>query len=265
MLWGAAIGDIAGSRFEFDNIKSRDFVLLGDGCFFTDDTVLTAAVAEALVCWRSRPGCDLSREVVSALRRWALAFPDRGYGGRFLRWAQSPSPAPYGSWGNGSAMRVSPCGWAAGSLAEARSLARTVSAVTHNHPQALLGAEAAASCVFLARTGAALDEIRRYVEDEFYRLDFTIDGIRADYAYDVSCAGTVPQALEAFLESTSFEDALRTAISLGGDSDTIAAITGAAAEAFYGVPPALIEKARGFLDAAIMEVFERFAAVFGPR
>lgn len=262
MLWGAAIGDIVGSRFEFDNYKSKSFALFESACFFTDDTVLTAAVADALIVCKKDPGRDLAAETVEALHRWGEAFPGRGYGGRFAHWLSTESTAPYDSFGNGGAMRVSPCAWAAASLEEARSLARVVTGVTHNHPQGLLGAEAAASAVFLARTGASRERIRSYIESNFYCLDFTLDAIRPYYSFSETAQGSVPQALEAFLESTDFDDAIRNAVSIGGDSDTIAAIAGAVAEAFYPVPQEDIECARAVLDPEIVTVFERFAEVF---
>ena len=264
MLWGAAIGDIVGSRFEFDNYKAKDFVLFGEDCTFTDDTVLTAAVADALIICRDDPGRDLAAETVEALRRWTEDFPGRDYGEMYLRWVQSDSNAPYGSFGNGAAMRVSPCGWAAVSLEEAEELARTVTAVTHSHPQAVHGAQAVAGAVYLARTGASREKIRAYIEGNFYCLDFTLDAIRPYYTFSASTQGSVPQALEAFFESIDFDDAVRSAVSIGGDSDTIAAIAGSVAGAFYPVPQEDIEAARGVLDPAIVSVFERFAAAFGP-
>ena len=274
-MLGAVVGDIVGSRFEFarqpDDGTYCEFTMppapgfdfLSSDCFFTDDTVLTAAVADALIICRDDPGRDLAAETVEALRRWTEDFPGRDYGEMYLRWVQSDSNAPYGSFGNGAAMRVSPCGWAAASLEEAEELARTVTAVTHSHPQAVHGAQAVAGAVYLARTGASREKIRAYIEGNFYCLDFTLDAIRPYYTFSASTQNTVPQALEAFLESTDFDDAVRGAVSIGGDSDTIAAIAGSVAEAFYPVPQEDLEIVRTILDPAIISVFERFDATFG--
>lgn len=263
MLWGAAIGDVVGSRFEFDNYKGKDFAFFTDKSTFTDDTVLTAAVADALIICRDDPGRDLAAETVESLKRWTEAFPGRGYGDMYLRWARSDATAPYGSFGNGAAMRVSPCGWAARTIDEALALAETVTTVTHNHPQAVHGAQAVAAAVFLARTGSGIEDIRSYIETNFYCLDFTLSAIRPYYTFSASTQNTVPQALEAFLESTDFDDAVRGAVSIGGDSDTIAAIAGSVAEAFYPVPQEDLEIVRTILDPAIISVFERFDATFG--
>ena len=258
---GAMIGDIVGSRFEGRrrNCKSKDFDLFSPWCHFTDDTVLTAAVCCALLkCKADRS--DLSELAARYLRAFWYLYPHRGYGGYFRRWALSPDPQPYNSYGNGAAMRVSGCGWAGRTIDEVKQLAKAVTAVTHDHPEGLKGAEAAAVAVFLARSGKSMREIRDYIAKNYYSLDFTIDGIRDTYSFDVSCQGSVPQALEAFLESTGFEDAIRNAVSIGGDSDTIAAITGSVAEAYYGVPDDLREQALTFLDKRlcdILAVFER--------
>ena len=266
MLWGAVVGDIIGSRFEFDNYKSRNFVLFGEDCRFTDDTVLTAAVADALVICRRDPGRELSAETVQALRRWCASYPGRGYGDRFLRWVRQDSLEPYGSWGNGASMRVSPCAWAASSLQQAQDIARTVTVVTHNHPQAVHGAQAVASAIFLARSGFSKDRIRSYIETNYYCLDFSLDAIRPYYGFSSSTQGSVPQALEAFFEGVDYNDTIRGAVSIGGDSDTIACIAGSVAEAHYGVPQEDVEIARRFLDAPIIGAIERFEQVFGsPR
>ena len=190
-------------------------------------------------------------------------YPAAGYGGRFRRWLISAEPAPYHSFGNGAAMRVSPCAWAAGSLEEARTLARAVTEVTHDHPEGLKGAEAAAVAAYLALHGKSIPEIRAKIVENYYPLDFTLDDIRPEYSFDVSCQGSVPQAIVAFLESTGFEDAIRNAISIGGDSDTIAAIAGGIAGAFYGVPAELRRQALRFLDAGQREILNRFEERFG--
>lgn len=262
-MLGAVIGDVAGSRFEWKNRKSKDFELVTPDCRITDDSVMTLAVARAVLeCVRNRE--HLSEAAVAAMRDFGRSFARGCYGGRFSRWLASDHPAPYGSFGNGSAMRVSACGWAAASLEDALDMARRVTVVTHDHPEGIRGAEAVTAVIWLARQGEAPEDIRRKVEASWYRLDFTLDDIRAAYSFDVSCQGSVPQAIEAFLEASDVEDAVRNAVSLGGDSDTIAAMAGSMAEACYGVPEALRERIMPFLPAPLCEVLERFEAVFPP-
>ena len=196
--------------------------------------------------------------VISCMQEYGRRYPDAGYGGRFYRWIFSSNPKPYNSYGNGAAMRVSPCGFAAKSLEEAILLARTVTQVTHNHPESMKAAEAVISAIYLARAGKTLDEIRDYITERYYRIDFTLDEIRPSYHFDVSCQGSVPQAFAALFESSGFEDAIRNAISIGGDSDTIAAITGSMAEAYYGVPEEIRQQAFEFLDADLRNVIQKF-------
>lgn len=231
---GAMIGDIVGSIYEFDNIKTKDFPLFSEGCEFTDDTVMTIAVAQALL--RSRKdqvpfGTVLVEEMQALGRDW----PGRGYGIHFYGWLYSHDPQPYNSFGNGSAMRVAPCGLIAVTMEEALALAKASAEVTHNHPEGIKGAQATAAAVFLAKTGRSKEEIGQYIRDNFYPLDKTVDEIRPTYRFNESCQETVPQAITAFLESEDFEDALRNAISLGGDSDTLAAITCSIAWTYYCV------------------------------
>lgn len=240
-MLGAICGDIIGSRFERYNIRRKDFDLFTDFSRFTDDTVMTCAVAAALLN-HLHNHTDLSQDAVRYMQSYGRAFPHRGYGGNFSQWIKSPDPKPYNSFGNGAAMRVSPCGFLAKTLEEAQEYARQVTKVSHNHPEGMRGAESIASAVFLAKTGASKQEISKYINEHYYTIDFTLDDIRYTYEFDVSCQGSVPQALEAFFESKNFEDAIRNAISIGGDSDTIGAITGSVAEAYYGVPPELAEK-----------------------
>ena len=258
---GAIIGDIVGSRFEWDNIKTKEFDFFTPDCFFTDDSVMTLAVAQAIL----NCGGDLDaleRETVACMRELGRRYPNAGYGGRFAMWLISINPKPYHSYGNGSAMRVSPCGFAAKTMEEAIALADAVTKVTHNHPEGMKGAEATAAAIFLARSGASMQEIRAHIEQNYYKIDFTLDEIRPTYTFDVSCQGSVPQALEAFFESTDFEDAIRNAISIGGDSDTIAAITGGIAEAYYGVPEHIREQALQYLDDRQKEILIAFEAKF---
>ncbi len=254
---GAIIGDIAGSRFEWHNIKTKEFELLTHKCHFTDDTVMSLAICDALL------RCDgdfthLSAQAVRSMQTIGRNYPHCGYGGRFHKWVFSSKPQPYNSWGNGSAMRISGCGYAADSLESVIALSRRVTEVTHNHPEGIKGAEAAAVAVYLARTGKNLLEIRDYISKHYYPMNFTLDSIRAEYSFDVSCQGSVPQALEAFFESSSFEDAIRNAISIGGDSDTIAAITGGIAEAYYGVPTNIRKHALTFLDERLLKILVEF-------
>ena len=255
---GAIIGDIAGSRFEWDNHRSKDFELFTPKCFATDDSIMSLAVAEALM--RARPDfSDLSAQAVRCMQEVGRPYPDCGYGGRFLGWMYADDPQPYHSFGNGAAMRVSACGLAAKSVEEAKALSRAVTIVTHDHPEGLKGAEATAVAVYMGKSGAPMADIRACMEG-YYALDFTLDSIRATYRFNETCQQTVPQALEAFFESTGFEDAIRNAISIGGDSDTVAAITGGVAGAYYGVPEALSRAARGYLDARLLDILERFEA-----
>jgi ADP-ribosylglycohydrolase len=260
-MLGAIVGDIIGSRFEWNNIKSKDFPLFTKQSRFTDDTVMTVAVAKALLKWR-KTGADLSEATVEAMQELGRLYPTACYGGMFSAWIVSSKPAPYHSFGNGAAMRVSPVAYAGKTLDEVKSLARTVTAVTHDHPEGIKGAEATAVAVFLARTGKTITEIREYIGQEYYRIDFTLDEIRPHYRFDVTCQGTVPQALQAFFESNGFEDAVRNAISLGGDSDTLAAICGAVAEAYYGIPDDIREKASAYLDERFMRIIAEFSTFF---
>ena len=254
---GAIIGDIAGSRFEWHNIKTKEFELLTHKCHFTDDTVMSLAICDALL----RCGDDTSRlgpQAVRSMQTIGRYYPHCGYGGHFHKWIFASDPQPYNSWGNGAAMRISGCGYAADSLESVKVLSRIVTEVTHNHPEGIKGAEAAAVAVFLAREGKNILEIRDYISKHYYPMDFTLDSIRARYSFDVSCQGSVPQALEAFFESSSFEDAIRNAISIGGDSDTIAAITGGIAEAYYGVPTSIRKHALTFLDERLLKILLEF-------
>ena len=268
---GAIVGDIVGSRFEWHNRKTKEFELFVTRtaadeaaarehkrpCFFTDDSVMTLAVAAALMDWRANGG-NLGAAAIRRMQEFGRRFPGAGYGGNFSTWLSAADPRPYNSWGNGAAMRVSACGWAGQTLDEVKAMSRAVTEVTHNHHEGIKGAEATAVATFLARTGAPIDEIKAAVQRDYYPLDFTLDDIRPGYAFDVSCQGSVPQALEAFFKSTSFEDAIRNAISIGGDSDTIGAICGAVAGAYYGVPDDIREKAESFLDPFLTETLHKF-------
>lgn len=255
---GAIIGDIVGSRFEWHNIKTKEFELFHRRCRPTDDSVMTLAVAQAILDSEGDPA-SLSQNAVRHMQALGRRYPDAGYGGRFRKWLRAENPQPYNSYGNGSAMRASPCGFAAKTLEEAVAMADAVTRVTHNHPEGMKGAEAVAAAIFLARSGKSMAVIRAHIEQNYYPLGFTLDEIRPSYTFDVSCQGSVPQALEAFFESESFEGAIRNAISIGGDSDTIAAITGGIAEAYYGVPEELRDMAISYLDDTQMEILIAFS------
>lgn len=227
-MLGAIVGDIVGSIYEFDNHRSKDFPFFGEGADFTDDSVLTLAVADALL--HGKPPRD-------AIHQWAVRHPGRGYGGGFARWLQTPGLEPYDSFGNGAAMRVSPAALLANTLDEALEAARRVTEVTHDHPEGIKGALATAHAIFLARFGAGPGEIRRVIEHRYgYDLDRTVDSIRPTYRFNETCQETVPEAIVCALEARDFEDAIRNAISIGGDSDTVAAIAGPIAEARFGIP-----------------------------
>ena len=232
LLLGAIAGDIIGSVYEFNPCKSVDFPLFCEYSDYTDDTVMTVANAEWLL-----GGSNL----VQIMQNYGNRYPDVGYGGMFYNWLHSHNPRPYNSWGNGSAMRVSPTGWAFDTLEETLEVARLSAEVTHNHPEGIMGAQAVAACIYLARKGKKKQEIKEYVESTFgYYLDRTCDEIRISYRFDESCQGTVPESIVAFLESSDFESAIRLTVSLGGDADTMGAITGAIAEAYYdGVPESI--------------------------
>ena len=199
------------------------------------------------------------------MQEFGRCYPRAGYGGSFYNWIYENDPQPYSSWGNGAAMRVSPCGFAASSLEEARALSKAVTEVTHNHYEGLKGAEATAVAVYLARTGKSITEIRNHIEEHYYKIDFTLSDIRESYTFDVSCQGSVPQALEAFFESTGFEDTIRNAISIGGDSDTIAAIAGGIAEAYYSIPDDIRKYALTFLDSKQIKTLKKFESKFGVK
>lgn len=254
---GAIIGDIVGSRFEWNNHRSKDFEFLTYKCFFTDDTVMSLAVCKALMECQTDYS-DLSDQAIRNMQEIGRPYPKCGYGGMFYNWMYSESPEPYNSFGNGAAMRISACGHVAQSVEEAKSLSHTVTAVTHNHPEGIKGAEAVAVAVFMARSGKNLLEIRDYIDKNYYPMDFSLDDIRETYEFNETCQETVPQALVAFFESTDFEDAIRNAISIGGDSDTIAAITGGIAEAYYGVPTQIRKHALTFLDEKLLEILLEF-------
>lgn len=257
---GAIIGDISGSRFEFTPTKSKDFELFTPSCRFTDDTVLTIAIAKALLD-SAGDYTELQKATIESMQELGRRYPDAGYGARFKDWLNSPDPKPYNSFGNGSAMRVSACGYVATNAAEAVCLAHQTSAVTHDHPAAIEAAEAVSLAIFLARSGLSKAEIKRELH-RYYPLTKSLAEIRQDYGFEVHAAYSVPEAITAWLESTSLEDAIRNAISLGGDADTQAAIAGSIAEAEYGLDSELWTAATKYLDSYLLSIVEQFTEHF---
>ena len=270
-MYGAIIGDIAGSTLEFVENKRYDFPLFAQGSDITDDTIITVAVARALIQWREE-GTELHSAMRCHMRGLGRQYPHPlgAYGTSFARWLRSNSPLPYNSCGNGSAMRASPCGLLASSLEEALELAQISSEVTHDHPEGIKGAQATAAAVYLAKTRHSREEIRDYIHENFYPMDRTLDEIRPGYRFEATCQRSVPEAIIAFLESESFEDALRKVISLGGDADTMGAITGGIAWSFYrfrekGALPEdmlrLRQLARPLIPQDLLQTVERFEAL----
>lgn len=252
-MLGAIIGDIVGSIYEWDNIKTKEFPLFKETCFFTDDTVMTIAIAEGLMNGGSE------ENFIEAMKKYGRLYPDAGYGGNFNYWMFSDSTSPYNSFGNGSAMRVSPVAWFFDNLEDVEKYAEISSSVTHNHPEGIKGAQATAACIFLARSGKSKDEIKSYIESKYgYNLNRSLNEVRESYYFNETCQETVPEAIIAFLESTDFEDAIRNAISLGGDSDTLAAICGSIAEGAYSIPKEIKYIALSKLDKTLLDVYTEF-------
>ena len=267
-MYGAILGDMIGAPYEFDQgDKVKDFgpLFINRSCF-TDDSVMTIAVAEALM----DAGLDAGEEeiksaVEKSMQKWGHRYPDAGYGGRFIGWLAKKDPKPYGSFGNGSAMRVSSVGWLFDTIERTREVARWTAEVTHNHPEGVKGAESTAAAIFLARNGKDKEEIKKYIIDEFgYDLSRTCDEIRPSYHHVESCQETVPEAITAFLEGNDFEDVIRTAVSLGGDCDTLTCIAGGIAEAFYGIPIGLMGECLLRVSDDMREVIERFDGLVRP-
>ena len=281
VMLGAIIGDIVGSRFEFNNHRSKDFDLFSDACHVTDDSIMSLAVAKAVMDADRFSMTDegvnrydedylriLSELSVKHMQSIGREYPYAGYGLRFREWVFSDVPSPYNSYGNGAAMRISAVGFAARTKKEAIDMSRAVTCFTHDHEEGIRGAEATAMAVYMAKQGIPKEHIRRTIVNEYYPMDFTIDGIRPTYEFNETCQDTVPQALQCFFESESFEDAIRIAISLGGDSDTIAAIAGAVAEAYYGIPTDIRESALDHPDSSLRAIYDdwvNFMSEASPR
>lgn len=260
-MYGAILGDIIGSPFEFDRgDKTKDFKLFSRRSHFTDDSVMTLAVCEALLkVGQNAAVKEIEDAVITSMQSWGRRYPHEGYGGYFRHWLTARHPEPYNSFGNGSAMRVSAAGWLYDSLEKTRVVAKATANVTHNHPEGIKGAEATASAIFMARNGSSKEEIKKYIENEFhYDLNRTLDEIRPSFHMDETCQKTVPEAIIAFLEARDFEDAIRNAVSLGGDTDTLGAITGSIAEAYFGISETLISECRNRINKDMRDIVDAF-------
>lgn len=263
-MYGAILGDMIGSPYEFDRgNKTKDFPFFDKGATYTDDSVMTIAVAEALMTAAEQGVMDdepsVKELLIESMQDWGHRYPYAGYGGRFHGWLAARNPEPYNSWGNGSAMRVSPAGWMFSDIEMTRKVAAWTAEVTHNHPEGVKGAESVAAAIFMARNGSSKDEIKEYVIREFgYDFSRTCDEIRPGYRHVESCQETVPEAFTAFFEGVDFEDVIRTAVSLGGDCDTLTCIAGSIAEAFYGVPEDLKHECENRLPDDLREVLNKF-------
>jgi type I restriction enzyme M protein len=268
-MLGAIIGDIVGSRFEFNNYRHKDFELFHKDCFATDDSIMTLAVAQTLLEIHMPTGKwdafehkrfihELGFYTAKNMQSLGRPYPACGFGGQFYQWIYSENPKAYNSFGNGAAMRISPVGFFSGTEQEVKDFSRAVTEISHNHPEGIKGAEATALAIFLARKGLTKTEIRARIVEDYYPIDFTIEEIRPTYRFNETCQDTVPQALACFFESRDFEDSIRTAISLGGDSDTLAAIAGGIAEAYYGLPEWIERKAVTYLDERLRKVYENW-------
>jgi len=259
-MFGAALGDIIGSRFEFDRGgKTKDFELFTSKDSFTDDTVMTAAVAEALMQEGEGSSENKTKEsLIKSMQKWGRKYPGAGYGSRFIHWLFAAKPQPYNSWGNGSAMRVSAAGWLYGSLERTLEVARWTAEVSHNHPEGIKGAKCTAAVIYLSRTGTPKEKIKEYVTNEFgYDLHEGVDELRIRHHHDESCMDSLPKALISFFEGDSYEDVVRNAVSLGGDTDTLGAIAGAMAEAMYGIPDEILKKGCEFLTDDLLSVLKK--------
>jgi ADP-ribosylglycohydrolase len=268
-MLGAIIGDIVGSRFEHKNIKSKEFELFTEECSVTDDSIMTLAVAKAIMEAERKDRDDIDKSgdkyyldiencAIKNMQKLGRKYPYCGFGSMFYKWIFSDDPTPYNSFGNGSAMRISSVGFYISDEKEIEMLTKSITGVSHSHEEGIKGAEATVMAIFMARKEFSKEEISNRINQEYYTLDFKIDDIRDDYVFNATCQGSVPQAITAFLESDSFEDAIRTAVSIGGDSDTIAAIAGSIAEAYYGIPEELKTQAITYMDEYLLGIYEEW-------
>lgn len=259
MYYGAIIGDIVGSVFEFTEprIKNKNFELFKEGCRFTDDTVMTIAIADVMNRNDFNNESSFKAKIIQSMANWGITFYNAGYGTLFSKWLQSKVKVPYNSYGNGSAMRVSPIAWCCSDIDIARKFAKWQAEVTHNNPEGIRGAEAVTSAIYLAKTKHSKKEIKDYIEDVFYYdLSRHCQEIRPSYTFNATCQGSIPESIISFLDGDDFEDSIRNAVSLGGDTDTMACIAGAIAEAYYEIPEDMIKKARKLLDYRILKVID---------
>ena len=256
-MLGAIIGDIVGSIYEFNNLKSKDFLFFSPYGFFTDDSVMTVAICKALLDCKGKYH-KLSKLTVNYMQEYGKLYPNMSYGGNFIDWLNRKKPQPYNSCGNGSAMRVGAVPYFASSIEEVKMLSKLVTEVTHNHPEGIKGAEATAVAIYMALNKCSKEQIKQYIESNYYSLDFTYEGLKQDYMFTELAQTTVPQAIYCFLISESFEDAIRTGISIGGDSDTLCAIIGAIAEAYYGIEENMAFRALSYLDERLTSVYNEF-------
>ena len=263
-MYGAILGDVIGSKYEWNNIKTKEFELFDKNLRPTDDSIMTLAVADALIESEKDPKV-LKEILVDHMVTLGRQYEDCGFGGKFYKWIMTDNHEPYGSFGNGAAMRISPVGFVADSIDEAKELSKIVTDVSHNHPESIRAAEAVSIAIYMALHGSSKEEIESFINRNYYNIAFSLDEIRDSYKFDVTCQGSVPQALESFFESTSFEDTIRNAISIGGDSDTIAAIAGGIAEAYYGIPDDIAQKGLEYLDETQKGIVKRFYKKYDKR
>ena len=262
-MWGAIIGDIVGSRFEFKSIDRRNIEFFNQYCCYTDDTVMTVAVADTLLNFEPTDEAKFKENLIKNFHKYGNKYLGCGFGGRFFSWIVNGETKPYNSFGNGSAMRVSPVGWYAKSLKEAEHIAKLTAEITHNHPEGIKGAQSVAGAIWLARQGKSKKEIREYVTKYGYNLDFSLVDLKDEkHFFDMSCQTTVPIAFKCFFEAEDFEDAVRKAVWVGGDTDTIAAIAGAIAEAHFVIKKLLIEQVKKYLDEKLLGVAEKFTTQY---
>lgn len=258
-MLGAVVGDVIGSLYEVNNIKEKDFSLFSNQSRYTDDSVMSCAIAQSCIDYcKNRNIENFRKSVIKNMRTLGRLHINAGYGGTFIRWILTKNPVPYNSWGNGSAMRVSPVAWISDSIEECEQLAEVSASVSHNHPEGVKGAKAIASAVFMANNGFDKEDIKNYIEKKYYDLNFNLDDIRDEYKFDVSCQGSVPQAIKAFLEGNDFEDVVRDAVSIGGDSDTIAAMAASIAEAYYGIPKDIVDMTNAYLSSDLKQILSDF-------
>jgi len=257
-MLGAIVGDIVGSIYEFNNIRRKNFRLFDPYCHFTDDSVMTFAVAEALRKTKNKNFKNLGKQAIKEMQKLGKLYPCAGYGKTFRNWLKEKDPQPYGSYGNGSAMRVSPVAYCAKSLEEVKALSKEVTIVSHNHTEGIKGAEATAIAIWMALNKHSKEEIRKYIEKNYYKLNFDYEELKQNYYFNETCQNTVPQAIYCFLISNDFEDCLRTSVSIGGDTDTLCAISCAIAEAYYGIPERIHNSAVGYLDKKLAKIYNKY-------